>query len=210
MSQVPILIALDGPAASGKSSVARRVAAAKGLLYVNSGAMYRAFTWQVLRHQIDPGATELVVDLLERTRFECGEQEGHGTIIIDGDEPTQEELGAQEINGHVSTIAAIPEVRERLVAAQRAYGDGQSVVMEGRDIGTNVFPQADHKFYIDASVEVRQARRAAEGLVDQIAERDRKDSTRKTAPLTIAEDAIVIDSSRLTLDETVDAVLAYL
>jgi len=204
------IIAIDGPAASGKSSVAKRVAAALGILYVNSGAMYRAFTWHVLQNGGDPEDRAAVLELLGHTSFDALEGDGQGTITVNGMAVPEEGLGSEAVNAGVSAIAAIPEVREQLVLAQRAYGADRSVVMEGRDIGSVVFPDADHKFYVTASVEVREARRLAEGIVDQIAERDRKDSSRKTAPLSIAEGATVVDSSDQTLEETVDTVLGYI
>ena len=202
-------IAIDGPAASGKSSVARRVARRLGFVFVNSGAMYRAFTWLVLENGIDPTDRDAVMALLAEVRFDCGECDGEATVEVNGTDPGSG-LNAEKVNHQVSTIAAYPEVRERLVAAQRAHRERADVVMEGRDIGTVVFPDTEWKFYIDASEEVRQQRRRAEGIEDSISERDRQDSTRKASPLTVAEDAFVIDSSELTLDETVDRVIERL
>jgi cytidylate kinase len=202
-------IAIDGPAASGKSSVARRVARRLGFVFVNSGAMYRAFTWLVLESGIEPANRDAVLQLLGDASFECGERDGEATVEVNGTDPGSG-LSAEKVNRSVSTIAAYPEVRERLVAAQRAHRDRADVVMEGRDIGTVVFPDTDWKFYIDASEEVRQQRRRAEGIEDSISERDRQDSTRKASPLTVADDAFVIDSSELTLEETVDRVILRL
>ena len=201
------IIAIDGPAASGKSTVARRVAAALGFVYVNSGAMYRAFTRHVVNRGIESSDTGAVVALLNDTRFSSGERDGVGTVVIDGVEVSPDETNAAEVNENVSAIAAIPEVRERLVAEQRSYGGHSNVVMEGRDIGSVVFPDTPHKFYIDASPEVREQRRRDQGIEDRIAERDRVDSNRKTAPLRIAEDAVVIDSSAMGIEEVVAAVL---
>ncbi|MCB1236727.1 MAG: (d)CMP kinase [Verrucomicrobiae bacterium] len=203
------IIAIDGPAASGKSTVARRVARELGLVFVNSGAMYRAFTWQALRKGVDCSDRAAVLDLLERTDFQCGEANGDGTVRVDGDDPG-DALNGADVNANVSIIAAYPEVRERLVAAQRAYADTAGVVMEGRDIGTAVFPGTPHKFYIDADPEVRARRRQAQGLADSIADRDRRDSSRAAAPLSIAPGAEVIDSSDLDADGVVAAVLKIL
>jgi len=203
----PIIVAIDGPAASGKSTVAKRVAAELGCVFVNSGGMYRAFTWWVLQNGIVPSDTVSVIELLGRTEFLCGEENGVGTITVGGNLMTRNEMAATEVNAHVSTIASIPEVRERLVAEQRRYASGTSVVMEGRDIGSVVFPETPYKFYIDASPDVREARRRAEGIDDAIAERDKIDSSRKASPLVIAEDAIVIDSSDLGVDEVVARVI---
>lgn len=203
----PIIVAIDGPAASGKSTVAKRVAAELGCVFVNSGGMYRAFTWWVLRNGIVPSDTAAVIELLDRTDFLCGEENGVGTITVGGTLMTRDEMAATEVNAHVSTIASIPEVRERLVAEQRRYASGTSVVMEGRDIGSVVFPETPYKFYIDASPEVREARRRAEGIDDAIAERDKIDSSRKASPLVIAGDARVIDSSHLEVEEVVAEVI---
>jgi len=203
----PIIVAIDGPAASGKSTVAKRVAAELGCVFVNSGGMYRAFTWWVLRNGIVPSDTAAVIELLDRTDFLCGEENGVGTITVGGTLMTRDEMAATEVNAHVSTIASIPEVRERLVAEQRRYASGTSVVVEGRDIGSVVFPETPYKFYIDASPEVREARRRAEGIDDAIAERDKIDSSRKASPLVIAGDARVIDSSHLEVAEVVAEVI---
>lgn len=207
MNPTALIVAIDGPAASGKSTVARKVAGALGLVFVNSGAMYRAFTWWVLENGIDPADTASVLELLGSTRFVCGEEDGTGTISVGGIPMTRNELSSTAVNGGVSLIASIPEVRERLVAEQRRYASSRGVVMEGRDIGSVVFPGTPHKFYIDASPEVREARRRAEGIDDSIARRDRIDSSRKASPLVIPEDALVIDSSDLGIDEVVDRVL---
>ncbi len=203
----PIIVAIDGPAASGKSTVAKRVAAELGIVFVNSGAMYRAFTWWVLQNGIDPADTPPVLELLARTDFTCGEKDGVGTVAVGGVPMTRTELAVSEVNAGVSAIAAIPEVRERLVAEQRRYASERGVVMEGRDIGSVVFPDTPHKFYIDASPEVREARRRAEGIADSIASRDRIDSSRAASPLVVAEGAVVVDSSELGIDEVVAKVL---
>lgn len=206
--QTPFIIAIDGPAASGKSTVAKRVAAELGCIFVNSGGMYRAFTWWVLQKGIEPDDTKAVLDLLAATHFACGEENGVGTVSVGGVRMTRTEMASTEVNENVSVIAAIPEVRERLVAEQRLYADGVGVVMEGRDIGSVVFPETPCKFYIDASPEVREQRRRSEGIADSIARRDRIDSSRKASPLVIPEDALVIDSSDLSAEEVVERVLA--
>jgi cytidylate kinase len=205
--QEPLIIAIDGPAASGKSTVAKRVAAELGLVFVSSGEMYRAFTWWVLRKGLDPADTGAVLALLAGTEFRCGERDGLGTVAVGGVPMTRAELSAPEVNAGVSVVAAIPEVRERLVAEQRRYALERGVVMEGRDIGSVVFPDTPHKFYIDASPEVREARRRAEGIADSIASRDRIDSSRKASPLVVPDDALVVDSSELAVEEVVARVL---
>lgn len=204
---LPLIIAIDGPAASGKSTVARQVAAALDCVFVNSGAMYRAFTWWVLENDIDPENTEDVLVLLGTTTFVCGEEDKRGTISIEGSILGADQLSSEAVNKNVSAIAAISEVRERLVAEQRKYAEGNSVVMEGRDIGSVVFPDTPHKFYIDASPEVREQRRRAQGIMDAISERDKKDSNRKASPLVVAKDACVIDSSDMSAADVVQKVL---
>lgn len=197
-------VAIDGPAASGKSTVASRLAASIGLTMVNSGAMYRAVTWQVLQDQIDPTDHAAVCTALAAMDINCGVTDHHSTISINGRELCTE-LRAPEVNDNVSKIASIPEVREKLVALQRAYLDTSDVVMEGRDIGSVVFPDTPYKIYIDASEEVRAARRSKDGEADAVAARDAQDSKRKISPLKISEGAIVIDSSDLTIEGTVAA-----
>lgn len=204
----PLIVAIDGPAASGKSTVAKRVAAELGCIFVNSGGMYRAFTWWVLKNEIPPGETSAVLDLLAATDFSCGEEDGAGTVSVGGTAMTRTEMASSGVNANVSVIAAIPEVRERLVAEQRRYAERAGVVMEGRDIGSVVFPRTPFKFYIDASPEVREQRRRAEGITDSIASRDRIDSSRKASPLIIPEDALVVDSSDLSADEVVERIMA--
>lgn len=205
MAGLNLAIAIDGPAASGKSSVAKGVARRFGFNFVSSGGMYRAFTWHVLRSNVDPNDAKAVVRLLRITQFDCGVKDGVGTIAVNGDDVTPY-LSHETVNAAVSAVSAIPEVRTRLVAEQRRYLDVANVVMEGRDIGTVVFADTPYKYFLDASPEVRAKRRQAEGIQDDILERDRKDSTRETAPLKVADDARVIDTSDMTLDEVIDKV----
>ena len=207
MSPDSLIIAIDGPAASGKSTVAKRVAKMLNCVFVNSGAMYRAFTFWTLEKGIDPADTAAVIDLLNKTSFTCGEEDHVGTLEIEGRQLTRYELKSNAVNQSVSKISAIPEVRARLVEEQRAYGSRASLVMEGRDIGTVVFPDTPHKFFIDADPEIRAARRLAEGIKDSIVERDQQDSMRKNSPLTVADDALVIDTSDMTIDEVVSCVV---
>ncbi len=190
-----IVIAIDGPAASGKSSVARALARQLGIAYVNTGAMYRAVTWHALRSGVASTDADAVIALMQRTEFTCGvDEQSESTFLIDGFDPTPE-LVSEEINANVSQIASIAEVRRLLVDLQRTYAGYLDVVMEGRDIGSAVFPDTRFKFYIDASAEVRAQRRARQGLQDSILKRDKLDSSRRASPLIIAEDAHVIDSS---------------
>lgn len=202
-------IAIDGPAASGKSTLARLLAMRLGLIMVNSGAMYRAVTWKVLQKRIDPHDTAAVVDLLGRIEIECGSDGLMSTITIDHFDPG-DELRSEAINANVSAISAIPEVRERLIALQRGYLAHSSVVMEGRDIGSVVFPETPYKIYVDAAEHVRAARRGSDGEVDSIAKRDAADSKRATAPLVVAHGATVLDNSDHTIESGVDAAIEIL
>jgi len=203
------IIAIDGPAASGKSTVARTLARRLRVAYVNSGAMYRAVTWWMLRQGADPGDADSILGLLPRMPMECGLENGVSTIRMGGEDPGAALYG-EAVNQNVSAIARMPEIRRMLVARQREYGEECDLVMEGRDIGSVVFADTAYKFYIDASPEVRARRRAGQGQRDSITERDRADTSRKTSPLTIAEDAYVIDSSNLTIDGVVGEIVGRL
>ena len=204
-----IVIAIDGPAASGKSSVARALARRLRFHYVNTGAMYRAITWLAVSRSILPTDTAAVRALLDATRIECGFASEESTILLDGTDPTPH-LSDAAVNASVSAIASIPEVRSTLVAKQRACCTEFDVVMEGRDIGSAVFPETPYKFYIDATLEVRAARRVKQGVADRIEARDRQDSSRPMSPLIIAEDAHVVDSSHLTIDGVVGEIIGRL
>lgn len=210
MSSPNPVITIDGPAASGKSSVARIVAQRLGYTYVNTGNMYRAMTWAVLQTGIDPNDTETVRVAAEGIVVESPVENGQTQVSVNGRLLTAEDLNADPVNRGVSLVARVPEVRARLVADQRALSALGPLVMEGRDIGSVVFPESPLKFYIDASEEVRAARRQAQGHTDQVAERDRLDSTRKASPLVVPEGAIVIDNSHLTLEQAVESVLEKL
>ena len=201
------VITIDGPAASGKSSVARIVAQRRGAIYVNTGNMYRAMTWAVLQTGIDPNDQESVRQAAASLTIDSPVIDGQTQVSIAGKALTQDDLNSDPVNRGVSLVARVPEVRARLVADQRALASLGPLVMEGRDIGSVVFPDSPLKFYIDASEEVRASRRSAQGHTDQVAERDRLDSTRKTSPLVVPEGAIVIDNSHLTLEQAVQAVM---
>ncbi len=192
-----MVIAIDGPAASGKSSVARTLARRLGYSYVNSGALYRSATWFVLEGGLEARAAATAA--------------AHGFAA---EVEPDASLFEGRINAHVSAVSSVPEVRAILTERLRAFADAATggVVMEGRDIGSAVFPHTPYKFYIDASLEVRAQRRATQAGAgsDDLQARDRKDSTRRTAPLTIAEDAHVIDSSRLTIDGVVGEIIGRL
>jgi CMP/dCMP kinase len=203
------VIAIDGPAASGKSSVARELARRLGFVYVNSGAMYRAVTWFVLENNVAPDDANAVVDLIEGAGIHCEIAENESRIRIDDVDPTPH-LRQDRVNNAVSRVSSIPRVREILVAKMRECARDRDIVIEGRDIGSVVFPDSEFKFYIDASPEVRSRRRAAEGLTDQIRARDQADSSRETSPLVIAKDAEFIDTSHMSIKEVVDLIVRRL
>ena len=203
------VIAIDGPAASGKSSVARDLAVRLGFVYVNSGAIYRAITWHALGHGIDPGDAEGIAKLVETSAIDCKIVNRASRILIDRVDPTKYLRDAQ-VNREVSRVSAIPRVRRVVDEKLRDCARDYDLVVEGRDIGSVVFPDTLYKFYIDASPDVRMRRRAAEGERDQIALRDQADSSRPAAPLIIAEDALVIDSSHLTIDGVVGEIIGRL
>ncbi len=203
-----VVVAIDGPAASGKSTVARTLARRLRFAYINTGAMYRAVTW----HALENGGTEAaeeVIARLQEARLCCVIEDAESQFTINGADPTPHLL-TEPVNLNVSRISAIPEVRKMLVALQRESARGRDVVMEGRDIGSAVFPETPYKFYIDASLEVRARRRERQGLLDAIGQRDSQDSSRRTSPLAIAEDSHVIDSSHLTIDGVVGEVIGRL
>ncbi len=204
------VIAIDGPAGAGKSTVGRAVADRLGVGYLDTGAMYRAVTFAVLRRGVDPRDEEAVLGVAQTVEMTVGEER----VMVDGVDATREIRG-REVTSVVSSVAANPAVRSLLVDAQRSWvvtrGGG---VVEGRDIGTVVFPDADLKLFVTASPRVRAERRVAEagGDVDEmeasIIERDRLDSTRETSPLAVDPAAVTLDTSGLSIDEVVAAVVA--
>jgi CMP/dCMP kinase len=202
-------IAIDGPAASGKSTLARHLAQRLGLVMVNSGAMYRAITWKTLQQGIDPHDVPAIIGLLDRLDIQCGSDGVMSTIHIDGVDPG-DELRSEAVNANVSAVSAIPEVRRVLIDLQRGYLSHSSIVMEGRDIGSVVFPDTPYKIYVDAAEHVRAARRGNDGEVDSIAKRDAADSQRKTAPLVVADGATVLDNSDHTIESGVEAAIEIL
>lgn len=203
------IIAMDGPAASGKSSVAKRVAQSLGWVFVNTGNTYRVATLAVLRAGVEVANESAVVEAVQAAPIAITVRDGIASVTLAG-ENVDALLNSEEINRSVSHVAKLPEVRSKLVALQREVRSSYACVMEGRDIGSVVFPETPYKFYIDASEEVRAARRGLQGLKDAVGERDKIDASRKVAPLVIAEGAIRIDSSEMTLDEVVNEVMGHL
>jgi CMP/dCMP kinase len=203
------VIAIDGPAASGKSTVARQLAQFLGFSFINSGAMYRAVAWLAHLRKLNPSDNVGVSKQLGTVSFQFGIANKESFILIDGEKPDQH-LKEEVVNRTVSTISAIPEIRAFLLPHLRGFARLDNIVMEGRDIGSTVFPETPFKFYIDAAPEVRARRRAAQGLKDNLAHRDRADSSRRSSPLVIADDAEVIDSSSLSIAGVIDEVLGKL
>ena len=201
----PRVIAIDGPAASGKSTVARMVAERLGMVWVNSGALYRAITWWLVRGGGLPGDSEAAARLAD-VDFSCRVEDGGLVVSIDGENPAPF-LRQADVNRSVSPVSQLPCVRDAVNTRLRALVRGYACVVEGRDIGTCVFPDIDAKFYVDASPEERARRRGAEGQDDRIAERDRMDSARAIAPLVAADDAVIIDSTTLTPEEVADRII---
>ena len=197
----PIVIALDGTSASGKSTNAKRVAKALGYSYVDTGAMYRSLAWYCLKNKVDIEDEKAIASTCRRWNTELINVEGQIRLNIDGYFPA-EEIGTAETSAQVPVVAAVPAVRKWMKAKQRECIEFGSLVMEGRDIGSNVFPDTDFKFYLDASLDERSKRRVADGVDENLAARDKKDSERATAPLMIPLGAKVINNSNMTAEET--------
>jgi cytidylate kinase len=209
MSKAHHIIAIDGPAASGKSSVARELARRLGFVYVNSGAMYRAMTWHILERGLASDDAAGIERLAASTELTCELRGQDSVMLIEGVDP-EPFLRDDRVNNNVSRVSSVPRLREILVDHLRRYALTNDVVMEGRDIGSVVFPETPYKFYIDASPEIRARRRAAQGQHDVIAARDQADSSRRASPLIIADDAYVMDRSNLTIDGVVGEIIGRL
>ncbi|MFN8051094.1 MAG: (d)CMP kinase [Acidimicrobiales bacterium] len=208
MSGIGHVVAIDGPAGSGKSTISRLVAERLGLQMLDTGAMYRAVTCAVLRAGGDVSDGEVATAAAEQADISVG-----SAVVIDGADVT-DEIRGPAVSANVSVVAAHPGVRRRLVGLQRSWmAEHGGGVVEGRDIGTVVFPDAPLKIFLTASPEVRARRRAGEGIVDEstaaanIAERDRIDSTRDHSPLLAADDAVVVDTSHLSIEQVVDRIV---
>jgi len=203
----PVVIAIDGTSASGKSTNAKRVAKALGFIHVDTGAMYRTLAWHCLQKQVDAHDAKAVVALCRKwnTKLEC--VDGHVHLLVDGYFP-EKEIRTAETSAAVPHIAAVPRVREWMKRKQRECIQFGNLVMEGRDIGSNVFPETNFKFYLDAKLEERSRRRAADGVDENLAARDQRDSQRAAAPLMIPLGATVINNSTMTSEETSAMIIA--
>lgn len=197
----PIVIAIDGTSASGKSTNAKLVARALGFVYVDTGAMYRTLAWHCLQQGIDFHDPRSVAAACRRWKTQLTCVDGHVRLLVDGYSP-EKEIRTAEVSTAVSVVATVPKVREWMKKKQRECIQFGNLVMEGRDIGTNVFPETDYKYYLDAHLEERTKRRAAEGVNENLAARDQRDSQRAAAPLMIALGARVINNSNLTSEQT--------
>jgi len=217
MSQTVTVVAVDGPSASGKSTISRMVAKALGVHYVDSGAMYRAVTWKAIEQGLDVNDTEQVIALLHRVKIHFEIVEGEARMFLDGVSPG-DAVREPRVAEKVSIVAAIPEVRRVLVEHQQSLTKFGSLVMEGRDIGSVVFPDTPHKFYLDAHPAERAKRRqkdfaamriktSTEGVAQALAQRDKLDASRAVAPLQIALGATVVDNSRNTPEQTTQLIL---
>jgi cytidylate kinase len=213
--QKRVVVAIDGPAGAGKSTIAKGLASRLGFIYIDTGAMYRAVALWALRQGVDSGDMHRMEQLAMAAEIELGP----GTISLNGEDVTQA-IRTPEVSNGASKIGVIPGVRRAMVAKQREIGERTSVVMEGRDIGTVVFPQADVKIFLDANPDERVRRRYQEirtkedppsisqgQLAAEMKERDRRDSTRADAPLAQAPDAVYLDSTALSIAEVEEAIL---
>ena len=201
LKEQPIVIAIDGTSASGKSTNARLVAKALNFAHVDTGAMYRTLAWYCLQKRIDVQDEKAVAAACRRwkTALECRDRQVH--LTVEGYYP-EKEIRTAEVSAAVPHVAAVPVVREWMKKTQRRAIEFGNLVMEGRDIGTNVFPETDFKYYLDAHLDERTRRRTADGVHENLAARDQRDSQRSVAPLMIALGAKVIDNSQMTSEQT--------
>ena len=206
-------VAIDGPSGAGKSTIAKAVAKALGIDYIDTGAMYRAIGYKIKKEGIDPEDADAVQQMLDRTEIDFRQ----GDIYLDGTIVNQE-IRTPEMSMMASICSRIPAVRQKLVLLQRAMGERKSVIMDGRDIGTNVLKDAEYKIYLTASAEERAQRRflelqakdeeqSYESVLEDIRQRDHNDMTRELNPLRKADDAIEVDTTGLNIDQVVDEVL---
>ena len=213
----PLRVALDGPAGAGKSTVAKRVAKELGLTYVDTGAMYRAITWKALEQEIDPANEQALTELANEVRIDFRPTEQGQDVFLNGEDIT-EAIRSLEVTSNVSAVSAVSGVRVAMVKIQQDIASRTGVVMDGRDIGTVVLPNADLKIWLTASVEERATRRYQElvskgqtvdfeQLKADIQRRDEYDSGREHSPMKMAEDAVLVDTTGLVIDQVVEKIL---
>jgi cytidylate kinase len=212
-----LIIAIDGPVGSGKSTLARRVAALMGYVYIDTGAMYRAVALKAIRRDVPLDASDRLTSLAGETRIDLRAEDGTQRVFLDGEDVTSA-IRSPEVSQGASKVAVVPGVRHVLVAEQRRAGAQGGVVMEGRDIGSVVFPDAELKIFLTASPEIRADRRWREHqqkgdaidlprTLDEIHERDKRDSGRSSSPLVRATDAVVVDSTAMDPEEVAKLVV---
>ncbi|MDO8445410.1 MAG: (d)CMP kinase [Deltaproteobacteria bacterium] len=212
-----IIVAIDGPSGSGKSTVAKRLAGRLGYMYIDTGAMYRAVALQAKRDNIDINDSASLIRLCESVRLEFVPDNGGLRTILNG-EDVSEAIRTPEMSMAASDISARKEVRQALLSLQRRMGENGGVVLEGRDVGTVIFPNAEAKFFLDASLEERGKRRykelAAKGMdvtleqtIEDVRKRDINDSSREIAPLKMADDAVLVDSTNIGVEEVVEKMI---
>lgn len=213
-------IAIDGPAGAGKSTVARKLAKELGFVYIDTGAMYRALTWKALQRGVDPHNEAELDKLASSIRIHFEYHSGQQKVLCDGEDLTAA-IRLPEVNATVSTVAAHPTIRKTMVKQQQHMAYSISVVMDGRDIGECVLPDAEYKFFVTASIEERARRRAQEltlsgfdidydAILKEIAERDKNDSEREIGALKILPESIIIDSSQMSVEQVLQKMLAII
>jgi cytidylate kinase len=218
-----MIITIDGPSGTGKTTVARKVADSLHFIYFDTGAMYRCFTWFVLENNVDLADSKAIEDLLSRFAFNISEKSGEKHYFV-GQQNVTEIIRSRPVTSHVSAVSALKEVRSFLLTIQHRFAEKRNVVFEGRDLGTVVFPKAELKIFLTADPQIRAERRLNEILEKQpqegqnltreqmladIQRRDEYDSTRKVAPLRCPPDAFQIDTSHLSIDQVVDLIVKY-
>jgi CMP/dCMP kinase len=218
-----MIITIDGPIATGKSTIAKQLALELGFIYVDTGAMYRCLTYSILKAQIAPSDTTAIVKHLENFKFDIKVRHGKRSYIV-GEENVTDIIRGEEVTSNVSKVSAIKEVREKLVDLQRNFSNGINAVFEGRDMGTVVFPEANVKIFLKGAPAIRAKRRyeefkekypqdfqelTLEQTIEDITNRDHYDTSREISPLKQADDAFVIDTSELTIEEVIEKILEY-
>jgi len=217
MGECAMQIAIDGPAGAGKSTVARRLADELGFIYVDTGAMYRCLTWKAIKNDLDLADPEELTRMAQDTKIEFRQDNGQQLVFCDGQDVSSA-IRSPKVNSAVSIIASHPEIRSIMVRQQQEMARNHSVVMDGRDIGECVLPNAECKFFLIASIEERARRRQAdlahtgfnpdlEAVIKDIAERDKNDSNREVGALKVLPDSIVIDTSCISIDDLMELML---